>query len=390
MGAGNRSAFRACLRWVAETYPEWIQSNVSLIPHYGRWDDLEALYGTPCERDALRIWSEAIKEKHGLACKWADRKDNKLRAYMKLTPKVYRKMVVSGTDVVEQKMCSGNWDEINYQHVPSKAMSMYTNAFTSHDAPRFSEFKAKLETGEAKINASALFPHDCVRTCKNGDPDIANAQFKAMPNFLDETDGRVITVADFSGSMQTQVSGSIELIDISLALALYCSEKLGEQNPFYRKFVLFSRESQIIDWKGMKFSDAVRVIPNRYGVAENTDVYKALTHVLEYGLKNKARKNQFPTAMLIVSDMQFDQHGATDMSAVDQAMAEWDKAGIPRPTLVYWNLAGYPGNQEDAFKKGVVLVSGFSPAVIKEAFMRCGDPYKVMMKTLEKYVISVP
>jgi hypothetical protein len=390
MGAGNRSAFRACINWLATNYPDWVVANIALIPEYGRWDDLESLYGTPCERDALRLWSKNIKEGQGLACKWAGRKDNKLRAYMKMTPKDYRQMVVRGTNVVEQQMCAGEWTEINYEHVPSKAMSQYSKAFGKRDSERFTEYKAALEKGEAKVNASALFPHDCVRTSKNGDTGIADAQFKALPNFFENVDGRVITVADFSGSMDIITSGSVTNMDISLGLALYCSDRLGEQNPFYRKFVLFSRESQLIDWNGVSFSQAVETIPRKYGVAQNTDIYKALVHILECGKAGKARKDQYPTALLIVSDMQFDSHACVGLSAVEVAMVEWDKAGIPRPSLVFWNVAGYAGSQADAFDKNVALVSGFSPAVVKEAFLRCGDPYKVMLKTLEKYVIQVP
>ena len=387
-GSGNKSGFRSCLNWLAQNYPEWVSANITMIPECGRWDDLESLYGTPCERDALRLWSKNIKEGHGLACKWAGRKDNKLRAYMQLPPKEYRQMVVRGTNVVEQQMCAGEWTEINYEHVPSKAMSQYSKAFGKRDSERFTEYKTALEKGEAKINASALFPHDCVRTSKSGDTGIADAQFKALPNFFENVDGRVITVADFSGSMGIEVSGSVTAMDISLGLALYCSDRLGEQNPFYKKFVLFSSESQLIDWSALSFSRAVEIIPRKYGVAQSTNIYKALVHILECGKAGKARKDQYPTALLIVSDMQFNSQ--CDYSAVETAMKEWDKAEIPRPTLVYWNVAGCAGSQADAFDKGAVLVSGFSPAVVQEAFMRCGDPYKVMLKTLEKYVITVP
>ena len=158
-GAGNRSGFRSILSWISNEDPEWIVSNMELIPRYGRWDDLESLYGTPVERYALKLWTTKIKEQDGLACKWAGRKDNKLRAYLKLPPKDYRKLVVGGTKVVEQNMCANDWESINYEHVPSKAMSLYSKAFSRNDSERFASFKGDVVKGEKVIKTGTLFPH---------------------------------------------------------------------------------------------------------------------------------------------------------------------------------------------------------------------------------------
>lgn len=391
-GAGNRSGFRSCLNWLAKTEPEWVIANINMIPEYGRWDDLLSLYNTPCEQAALSVWSMAIIKRNGLACKWADRKDNKLRKFMKLDPKTYRKILVFGTKVVEQAMCSNDWSNINYEQVPSVAMSRYAKAFGRHDTTGFNAFKSALEKSEARINASALFPHDCVRTVTAGDSVIADKQFEWLPNYLSKCDARAIAVTDLSGSMGNHISGMIRRIDVSLGLGLYCSDKIDQDNPFYRKFLAFSGEAHMIDWKGMTFSDAVKKIPEKYSFVENTNIYNALMRILKYGTDHGAKETDYPTALLIISDMQFDGRGdhLEGVSSIDLAMAQWKAAGIKVPKIVFWNLAGYAGDQAKANQNGIVLVSGFSPSILKTVFIQCGNPHLVMMETIKKYYVIDP
>lgn len=105
-GAGNRDAFRTCLRWLGKNEPEIASANVHLVPKYGRWDDLESLYGTAAEDSAVSLWAGAIRNQDRLACKWACRRDGRLARHLRLTPKQFRQLVVAGSDTVEQKMCA--------------------------------------------------------------------------------------------------------------------------------------------------------------------------------------------------------------------------------------------------------------------------------------------
>ena len=44
-GNGERRVFRIILRWLGDNEPESVRRNIDLIPEYGRWDDLLALFG---------------------------------------------------------------------------------------------------------------------------------------------------------------------------------------------------------------------------------------------------------------------------------------------------------------------------------------------------------
>jgi len=423
MGAGNRSGFRDILSWLANDKEgcNWVEANLHFIPEVGRWDDLEALVGTSCEKNALEFWVRAIQDGHQLAAKWAPREDknrlifNKLRKIAGLSPKDFRKLLVKNTNVVETIMCQKQWENVNYNHVPSVAMSRYNNAFKTHDTARFEEWKGALEKGvdeegnEVKVNAEALFPHDVIRTLKADlgmdyggggyysrqrgnfkDCLLANAQFKALPDYMEGNKMRIMAICDFSGSMSSVVSGSVQAIDVSLGLGLYCSDRLGEDNPFYRKFIPFSTNSKLVDWKNETFSVAAQA--HNDGWCGSTNIRAALDQILSAAKMFNATNDQIPNCLLIISDMQFDA-GTTDRSetTVETGLRAWEAAGYNRPKVVYWDLAGYQGSPSTKQHKDVGLVSGFSPSVLK-AVLGGEDftPMAIMNKAIEKYKIVDP
>ena len=64
---------------------------------------------------------------------------------------------------------------------------------------------------------------------------------------------------------------------------------------------------------------------------------------------------------------------------------KWNKAGYQLPKLIFWNVASrtntIPLTQND---NGVILVSGFSPAITKMVLSEELDPYKALVKELMK------
>lgn len=397
-GAGNRSGFRDCIKWLGEEYSAWIQANISLIPLYGRWDDLKSLYKTPVGKLAADFWAEAITNKecdtHILACKWAKREDKNLQKALEMNEAKLRKLLASERKdhIVESKMCANQYDEIDYKTVPSVAMSRYTNAFNEHDANGFAKYKKSLEKSEnvaELIHAEVLFPYQCLVTARHGDKEIADAQFAALPNFMEKCKYRIMSICDFSGSMDgASINDTTTLLDVCRSLGMYCSDRLGKSNPFYRKFLEFSDNYEIIDWSKEKFSDAVDC---GNGNVANTNIEKALNGLLSTAKMFKVSKSHMPNVLLILSDMQFDEGTQNaDKTVVDACMDEWKKEGYDIPKIIYWNLAGYAGSPSKN-KANVALVSGFSPSLLT-AVLGGEDfsPIAIMNRTIEKYAITVP
>lgn len=411
-GAGNRSGFRECLAWISAEAPAWIIANAHLIPEHGRWDDARATFGTKAQDSVVSLWADKIAENNFLASKWAKRKDKEILRKLRQKKVVkdigdFRRLLASiRKTVVERNMCQDLWNEISYDKLPSVAMARYTNAFGKHDTERFEAYKNALEKGveDVKINASVLFPHDVLRTLKHGDSIIADAQFEALPNFMEDTNMRILPIADQSGSMTIRVSGNITAMEVAASLAFYCSDRLGKDNPFYKKFMEFSDEGNLIDWsKYDKLSDAVnaRLFSGLIGL---TAIHKALNTILHYAKLFNATNEQIPNCLLIISDMQFNSgaggsydyygngcHEGTDQTEVNRCLNAWEKEGYSRPKVIYWNTSAYGGSPEKATSKDIGLVSGFSPAILKSIFGGTDfSPIGIMTRAIEKYKIVSP
>ncbi len=414
-GSGNRSGSRECFHWLANDPigKKWISTNLHWIPLIGRWDDLLALYKTPLEKEAAKMWASEIKAGNPLAAKWCDRKNFPVKHALQIRKEGdFRKLLAINrkNSIVEYKMSTKQFNKIAYENIPSLAMARYSNAFQRNDKERFDSYRKALKTGTIKINAKVLFPHDCVRTVLHGHPQIADEQFKALPNYFEETNEKIIVLADTSGSMSTKVSGSVEAIHISQGMALYCSEKIDKDSPFYKKFIAFESESKFVDWSGKTFSEAVKD-PNIFDKAFGfTKIAKALNLILKTARFFNLSQDQIPTTLLIISDMQFSvgnrqennpygrytrnfekKPDKPDKTELQQVKSKFETFGYVFPKIVYWNTNGYAGSPDQINAENTALISGFSPAILKAIFnSKKISPWEIMNKALEKYTVISP
>lgn len=397
-GAGNRSAFRACLDWLNDNEEyDWVIANLEAIPKYGRFDDLRGLLKSTStiKKSVAHYWVNEINSGNVLAAKWADRKDYQLQYAMKTNEAGLRKVLsnLRKNHIVEEKMSRNAFSEIEYHTVPSLAMARYSKAFGKKDETRFNEYKEKLVSGEETIHSELLFPHDCVLTALSGDTAIADAAFKALPNYLKGMNERIIVLCDTSRSMESKISSksTIENIHISQGLALYCSEKIGDNNPFYRKFIGFQSEGEFKNWDGMSFSEAVHSNKVFDGAVGSTRIDLALKLILDSASMFRLPIDKMPTTLLIVSDMQFSHGCRSREPEIQTILKQWVNRGYNIPKIVYWNIAGYSGSPDTVNSTNVALISGFSPAILKAVFSgEDFSPRAVMLRALEKYEVLVP
>jgi hypothetical protein len=400
-GAGNRSGARSIITWLAKNHPEWIKLNMHLIPVYGRWDDLTALFKTSLRNQAGAFWADAIDNGDILAAKWAKRHHKPTRHALGLKESEFRKMLarIRKDHIVEHLMCQNQWNKIDYKKVPSVAMARYTKAFDKRDHERFQEYKSALIKGTTTVHANVLFPHDCIITALHGDSEIAEAQFNALPNYLEGTNELIMVLCDSSASMQTPIGGSVQAIHVSKGMALYCSSRMPENSPFYKRFIGFESESSFIDWRDHTFSTAIRNRRIFDGAIGSTRIDKAMDLILSIATKRKIKQELMPTTLLIVSDMQFSQGVKSSsryaygeekenqtLTEIEKSIEKWNDAGYETPKIVYWNTAAHDGQQATVNSENVGLVSGFSPSICKAIFGgEDFSPYGIMLRALEKY-----
>ncbi|MDR1640588.1 MAG: DUF2828 family protein [Clostridiales bacterium] len=410
-GLGERRLFRLAFKMLATSLPEYATPVIGLIPFYGRFDDMWQLLDTKLADDVLKLVKTQLDldingERPSLLAKWlpsSNTSSDESRRFAKiiikslgLTESAYRKTLSKlreKLDVVERKMTSKSWGEINYESVPSNANVVYRGAFLRNDETRRREFLGDLERGEAKINASVLFPPQIAHSYADSrqvDPTI-EALWKALPDTVGG-EGNAIVVADGSGSMTCTVGNTnVSALTIANSLAIYIAERASGE--FKDRYITFSGRPQLVDLsKGNSLYEKLKIALTHSEIA-NTNVEAVFALILNTALNGKMSQNDLPKRVIIISDMEFDLCACSNSGAVGKRLFEeigerYANAGYALPKLVFWNVCSRTGTIPVTQNElGVTLVSGFSTNILKMVLSDETDPYENLLAVLngERY-----
>lgn len=408
-GQGERRIFRVALKWLADECETVFAKNLGNIVEFGRWDDLFEAFDTASE-DVMIAYVKAqlgadVRQpddgKLSLLAKWmpsinTSSKDTRYLAHrfakaFKITPAKYRKTLSnlrSRLNVVEKLMSAGDWADIEFSHVPSKANLLYRKAFSRQQADRYTAFIKSVQKGETKINAGTIYPYEIVRDVASGasQPDTLNALWSALPDYLVDNPHNGLVMADVSGSMMSG-HGSIAPIWVSVSLAMYFAQR--NTGIFKDHFMTFSDSPELVRIKSKNIVSAYNEI-SRANWSMSTNLQSAFDKILSTAVGAGIPKEDMPSVLYIVSDMEFDvatrDNSKTNFEAIKD---KYKKAGYTLPNIVFWNVSAR--NDQSAAKKndkGVALVSGCSPSIFKTAIGgKTITPYAVMLETInnERY-----
>jgi Domain of unknown function (DUF2828) len=400
-GSGEREIYRQVLRYLEKHDPVAAEALLRKTPEIGRWDDIFVFTDKKLKWEAFTMLGDALRAKNGLAAKWTPRQGPlaaEIRQHFGMSPKFYRKSLVELTNVVEQQMCAGKWDEINHSHVPSLAASRYKKAFTRHGA-KFAEYVAKLKAGDAdvKVNAAAVYPYDVLKGVASyhynnnygkTELDHIEAQWNALPNYVG--DASILPLVDVSGSMNTGIAGSkTTCMDVAVSLGLYLADK--NKGKFKDTFLTFSSNPELLHLKGNIIQKIQQMVRSSWDMS--TDLHKAMDKILSTAVQGKVPQEEMPQMLLILSDMQFNQCARFDHTAMQMIEHKFTEAGYKVPAIVFWNLNAKDNAPVKHDKSGVALVSGFSPAIVKSILSTDMDqftPEGIMLRTVmvDRYALS--
>jgi hypothetical protein len=389
-GAGERQIFRDILKYLVEIHPNVVKQNIQAIPYFGRWDDLSVLFGSTLEAQAVQMYVNGLIVKDGLCAKWIPRKGNifnVIRKAMNITPKDLRKLLVGISSTVEQKMCANEWSNIEYEKTPSLAMGRYTKAFAKHDITGFTEYLEKLKKGETKVNAGAVYPYNVIQTMNQGSWELANEQWKSLPNFMEGTTERILPVVDVSGSMGSIVSGSITCLDVAISLGLYISER--NEGVFKDSFITFSEKPQLEKVSGTLKERYEQMSTADWGM--NTNLELVFNLILNQALKHEVLPEDMPYKLLIMSDMEFDEATRQSDSAIQMIRRQYDNSGYSLPQIIFWNIQSRSKNFPVRYdESGTALISGLSPSIVKSVLGgKEMTPVSIMNETINSNRYSV-
>jgi len=305
-------------------------------------------------------------------------------------------------------------------------MHVNSKHFLNHDAERFEAYLDSLADGTTKISGATLLPHillakavaspssrhirgrsssvadSLLAHIAKREAQVIDAQWDAMIARLRSTGtlDNCLAICDVSGSMGSfHMPHNTEPDPILPAVALSMTLAQLAKPPFSNIFVTFSGRPEIVtllEGAGLA-ANATIMAQSQWGY--NTNLHAVFVRLLlPLAVKRRVPREEMVKRLFVFSDMQFDAaDGAggdagsweTNHDAIARAYAE---AGYDVPEIVYWNLAGELQTVPvEAERKGVALMSGFSPAMMK-VFMGEDEPaprkrqemtpLSVMMKAL--------
>lgn len=421
-GAGERRIFRTIFPRLARENRNAAMNLLPLIPEYGRWDDLVEI---ACSDTDAQVRTRALSIIEGqfrtdlanatvgkpvsLLSKWLSsentssketkRKAKIIREAFGMTPKYYRKALAHlrrHLKVTEVAMSANQWETINYSAVPSRAAMNYRDAFDRHDQDRYRAYLEAVKSGNEKINAGTLFPHDIVCAYHHGDWGFntfnatLEAQWKALPNTV-PPDAGTLVVVDGSGSMITSIGkSSVMCLDVAQALGLYFAERLN--GAFKDYFITFSANPRLVHVDPrLSLQGKLQLISN-YTECSNTNIEKTFDLILDTAVKNHMKQSDLPANVLIISDQEFDS--ATEQGdwrhplrpskkLFDVIAAKYESLGYKLPRLVFWNVCSRTGTIPLAENDyGVALVSGFSTSIADMVMSGKLDPFECLVDKL--------
>jgi hypothetical protein len=412
-GKGERCLGRYALKYLYNTYPSIFQKLLPLVPKYGRWDDLFFLYDKESKDNAkdkdsldsknlvLQVYASQLKEDLqnmndgkpcSLASKWLPSEksslNKKVNVYssickiLKTDCKGLRKTFLSPLReyirIVERYMCSGTWEKIDFNTVPSRAMLKLKKAFSEHQEERFKEWKENLAKGKTVIKAKQLMPHELIKNLctyvEKPDLQILQAQWNVIVEEVRKQGSfkDMIAVVDTSSSM---FSSDFLPLSVSVSIGMLISEIV--EGKFHGHLLTFNT------------TPAFAVIPDsdvltRFTAVRNmswggtTNIEATFKLILDKCLEKEVPPSEMPKKLVIISDMQFNEcdyrlrrdglkNGITNFQRIDEM---YSKSGYTRPTLIFWNVQGaitdFPITTNDS---KTCMISGFSPSIMK-SFMK--------------------
>jgi hypothetical protein len=120
----------------------------------------------------------------------------------------------------------------------------------------------------------------------------------------------------------------------------------------------------------------------------STNLEAVFRLILDSAVRSHVPESEMPDTILIMSDMQFNQAvtSASD-TAVEMFTRLYAASGYKLPNVIFWNLRTSSGIPVKSQQKGVAVVSGYSPSILKHILGGELDPTTMMLRVLlsERY-----
>lgn len=412
-GAGARDESFKRLLWIAKYHPEEFYRNLWLIPVVGSWKDLwvlmafdgaeeyldyskffeviaEGINDDSC-RELVKKYMPRIRPSKNCRTDWAKRSNRLAKMFADgagWSYKDYREYKATGkAHSFQTIICKGLYANIDWNIIPGKALlnivsgkflknhnleNDYLNWIKAQPVAKFNgyafELGRKLGNHTYGYNAPSLVTK--VTVDKQFDGLIATASKDGGA-----LQGNVLCALDTSGSMNSPAldSAGTTPFHVCVSLGIYLSEL--NTGAFHNTVAMFDDTSKLLKLKGKTFSDKWNEILSQNTAWGSTNFQS----VIDLLVKTRTFHPEidladFPTTIVVVSDMQFNPaegwHSIPVATNYEMAIAKlnsvFPKEFVENFKIVWWHCTGratkdFPSTMNDA---GTYMFSGFDPSVI--------------------------
>lgn len=440
-GQGQKDEFVKSLKWIETHYPDILFKNLWLIPVVGSWKDL--WYDSPVSKIHNYVnfdkVSELIKvglqyeQSRGLIAKFLptirsqkakiSERQKRMNHFARSicrnlgwTEKSYRKFKSDPENKAhdfQRKMCSKDWDSLNFDQVPGRAVSKILNMKGKDGKSTLerhgleSRFLEWLMTKEV-VNFTG-YPFELYNIARTSNLSkiqeyTLDKQFEKLLSLTKVKKKKNIFCAlDTSGSMES-FNGDFDYkfkpIDVCVGLGIFFSSL--NVGTFKDHVVMFDNTSKILKLEG-SFCDKVKQV-KKFGTAwGSTNFQSVIDEIVRIRKHNpQIEISDYPEMLLVVSDMQFNPGRQSEMTNYQEAVQKLKSVGLRKMEIVWWNVNGHskevPSKISD---NGTTLISGFDGSIISlllegENVVKCEktgevrklNPFEQMLKVLDQKTLN--
>ena len=296
--------------------------------------------------------------------------------------------------VVETKMCSKNWADIDFEKgVPGRSMLKYNKAFQNkgknqdmflNDPDRTQcalNYKAYLEgvkSGTKKIKANGvLYVHELVRFYRRNRYDLSEenriylqgAFNDIIDNLRKEGEDNPLKNLCF----MTDVSGSMEgdPMDAAIGITIVAC---ALQSRIWKKTLTFHSEPSWVNFEDIPndyVSQMERLVNAPWG--GSTNFHSGITMILEICKINNIK--QFPD-LCVLTDMQWDtaidSRSSSQLTSLENLKLHLAEGGFKLPKIYVWNLRNVNTCVAPVDSQFMVQIAGFSTNLLRN-FLEKGE-----------------
>ena len=418
--------------WLKKNHNNIYKKNIiNYINNYGCWNDLNFIIKINKKNSyEYKLFAEQLKKdleilnhnndnndnndnneiKHkniSLCSKWVispNHKDvikiarylfnNDLKNYQERYRKDIIKPLRTHLELLESKLCSKNYETIDYKKIPAKALSMYVKTFKKNDNEKYQNYLNDVKNNKVSMKITGLLPHEIIKKYLQNNLNVIDEtlelQWKTfVDNFKNENYENyedIIPIVDVSGSMFAgEGNNNIKPIFVSVALGLFLSEL--NRNELHNKIITFSESPRFLEIKGNNLRDRIKsILDAPFGL--NTNFLRIADLIINNSLYSKK--------IICFTDMQFDKSynecNFTSLEDIHNSfMDKFTNNNYEKPLLIYWNLNGSynecPINTE---LENTSIISGFSEQLLK-VVIKSNDisPLNLMEEIIKPYYNNI-